>query len=106
MLQIPFPSDREIIQTILGLLSSKIVVILLSIICLLIIIAYYTVTERRIMASIQRRQGPNRVGVFGLLQAFADALKLLTKELLIPFKANKIIFVFSPLLILTLSFTS
>lgn len=81
-------------------------IILLSTICLLIIIAFYTVTERKVMAAIQRRQGPHKVGILGLLQAFADALKLIAKEMLIPSKTGQIIFISAPLIILTLSFIS
>ena len=55
--------------------------ILIKIVCLLISIAYYTLAERKIMAAIQRRRGPNVVGIWGLLQPLADGLKLLTKEI-------------------------
>jgi NADH-quinone oxidoreductase subunit H len=77
-------------------------VILLKIVCLLIAIAYYTIAERKIMAAIQRRRGPNVVGFWGLLQPFADALKLIAKEMVIPSHANSRIFVIAPILILTL----
>ena len=56
------------------------------------------------MASIQRRRGPNVVGLLGVLQPFADGLKLLIKETIIPSRANKIIFLIAPILALFLSF--
>jgi len=56
------------------------------------------------MASIQRRIGPNVVGIWGVLQPFADAFKLLGKEITIPSKSNKILFLVSPLLNLCCSF--
>ena len=56
------------------------------------------------MASIQRRKGPNVVGFWGFLQPFADGLKLVIKELIIPIKSNNFLFVFSPILTLLLSF--
>ena len=51
---------------------------------LLLSVAFFTVMERKILASIQRRRGPNMVGIYGLLQAIADAFKLLSKETVIP----------------------
>jgi len=76
--------------------------ILVKIICLLVAIAYYTIAERKIMAAIQRRRGPNVVGFWGLLQPLADGLKLIAKEMVIPSHANSRIFVIAPLCILTL----
>jgi NADH:ubiquinone oxidoreductase subunit H len=65
---------------------------ILKIICLLIAIAYFTLAERKIMAAVQRRVGPNVVGPFGLLQPLADGLKLAGKELTIPAQASSRIF--------------
>jgi NADH-quinone oxidoreductase subunit H len=79
---------------------------LLKIICLLISIAYFTIAERKIMAAIQRRKGPDVVGPYGLLQPLADGLKLLLKEMLIPTRANAFIFILAPITILTLSLIS
>lgn len=77
---------------------------LIIIVPVLIAVAFFTLVERKIMAGIQRRRGPNVVGLLGLLQPFADGLKLLIKETIIPSKANKIIFILAPILALFLSF--
>lgn len=79
---------------------SRIIVLVLP---LLIGIAYMTLVERKVIASIQRRKGPNMVGIFGLLQPFADALKLIVKETILPSVANRIIFLIAPIITLTLS---
>jgi NADH-quinone oxidoreductase subunit H len=65
---------------------------------LLISVAYFTLAERKILGAIQRRRGPNVVGVFGLLQPLADGLKLLLKETIIPSNANTIIFILAPII--------
>jgi NADH-quinone oxidoreductase subunit H len=64
---------------------------------LLIAIALLTLVERKVMAAMQRRRGPNVVGYFGLLQPFADGLKLLLKETIIPIVSNKLLFFFAPI---------
>ena len=73
--------------------------ILIIIIPLLISVAYFTLAERKILGAIQRRRGPNVVGVYGLLQPLADGFKLLVKETVLPSNANKFIFVIFTLII-------
>ena len=63
---------------------------------LLISMAYLVYAERRIIGFMQMRLGPNLVGPFGLLQPFANALKLLLKEVIIPYKSNQKLFLFAP----------
>ena len=77
--------------------------VLLLIIPVLMSVAFITIAERKTMASMQRRLGPNIVGYYGLLQAFADALKLLIKEYVYPTQANIILFFIGPLITLLFS---
>jgi NADH-quinone oxidoreductase subunit H len=65
---------------------------------LILVVAYLTLAERKIIGWIQNRIGPNRVGPRGLLQPFADVLKLLLKEIVIPTNSSRFLFVFAPLL--------
>ena len=74
--------------------------VLLVLVPTLLAIAYVTVAERKTMASMQRRLGPNIVGYYGLLQAFADALKLLLKEYVAPTQSNMILFFIGPVITL------
>src|ERR1700756_3343323 len=76
---------------------------LLVIVPSLLSVAFVTVAERKTMASMQRRLGPNAVGYYGLLQAFADALKLLLKEYVAPTQANIILFFLGPIVTLIFS---
>src|SRR5881275_3428144 len=73
---------------------------LLLIVPALLTVAFVTIAERKTMASMQRRLGPNAVGYYGLLQAFADALKLLLKEYVAPTQANIILFFLGPVITL------
>jgi len=77
--------------------------ILIIIIPLLIAVAYFTLAERKIMGSIQRRKGPNVIGYLGLLQPLADGLKLFVKETILPSSSNLIVFILAPLLSFLLS---
>jgi len=66
-------------------------------------IAFLTLYERKVLSSMQRRRGPNVVGIFGIIQAFADGVKLILKETIIPSSSNYILFLLSPIIIFTLS---
>ena len=70
---------------------------------LLIAVAYLTLAERRVIGFMQLRKGPNVVGPFGMLQPFADALKLMAKETILPAGANKVVFIIAPMLTFVLS---
>jgi NADH-quinone oxidoreductase subunit H len=70
---------------------------------LLIAVAYLTLAERRVIGFMQLRKGPNVVGPFGMLQPFADALKLMAKETILPSGANKVVFIIAPMLTFILS---
>ena len=77
--------------------------ILSLVIPLLISVAYFTIAERKLMGSIQRRKGPNVIGFLGLLQPLADGLKLFVKETILPSNSNILIFIIAPLLTFILS---
>ena len=70
---------------------------------LLIGVAYLTYAERKVLAAMQLRKGPNVVGPFGLWQPFADALKMLMKETIIPSGSNRLLFLMAPMLTFTLA---
>jgi NADH-quinone oxidoreductase subunit H len=77
--------------------------ILAIVVPLLVAVAYLTYFERKVLAAAQLRKGPNVVGPFGLLQPFADGLKLLMKETVIPSGANRVVFIAAPILTFVLS---
>jgi len=70
---------------------------------LLMMVAYLTYVERKVLGAIQLRKGPNVVGPFGLFQPFADAIKMLMKETVIPSGANKVLFLLAPMLTFSLA---
>ena len=99
---------REFMQTPLWLdtmLPVLIIVgkILLVTVPLLIAVAMTTYAERKVIGAMQLRKGPNVVGPFGLLQPFADGLKLLMKETIVPTKANKVMFLMAPMITFALA---
>src|SRR6478752_267508 len=70
---------------------------LLLLVCLLVFIAFILLADRKIWAAVQLRRGPNVVGPFGLFQSFADLLKFVFKEPIVPAGANKGVFLLAPL---------
>lgn len=77
-------------------LISQLYFFLVIVVPLLIAVAFFTLAERKIMAAMQRRSGPHIVGFWGLLQPFADGLKLLTKQTIIPNKSQRTLFLLAP----------
>jgi NADH-ubiquinone oxidoreductase chain 1 len=86
------------VQSLIAILE-----VVLVVVPSLLTVAFVTIAERKTMASMQRRLGPNIVGYYGLLQAFADALKLLLKEYVGPTQANLILFFLGPIITLIFS---
>jgi NADH-quinone oxidoreductase subunit H len=81
----------------LTIVLSKILLVSISVI---LVVAFSTYFERKVIGSMQARVGPNRVGPLGLLQPFADVIKLLIKEVVVPTRSNRFLFVIAPLLTL------
>jgi len=80
--------------------------VIIIVLPLLIVVAYTTYAERRVIGGIQGRIGPNRVGPKGLLQPFADLIKLLLKEVIVPTNSNRYLFLLAPLLTLVPAFAA
>jgi NADH-quinone oxidoreductase subunit H len=85
------------LQTVAIILAQVLAVTIVLILC----VAYLTLAERKVIGFIQNRIGPNRVGPMGLLQPFADVIKLLLKEVVVPANANRFLFIIAPLLSIT-----
>ena len=91
------------LATPLGITVLTVAQTLAMLVPVLVSVAYLTLAERKVMAAMQMRKGPNVVGPFGLMQPFADALKMLMKETIIPTGANRLLFIVAPLLTMTLA---
>ena len=87
-------------------LLRTVVYILIIIVPLLVGVAYLTYWERKIIGAMQLRKGPNVVGPLGLLQPFADGMKLFLKETIIPSSANRAVFIIAPMLTFFLALVS
>jgi len=86
-----------------SLIFQEIYKILFLLVPVLVSVAMIVWLDRRVWAFVQKRQGPNVVGPFGLLQSLADALKYIFKEIIIPASSNKIIFILAPIITMTLA---
>ena len=87
----------------LNIVFQEVYKILLLLIPVLVSVALIVWLDRRVWAFVQKRQGPNVVGPFGLLQSLADALKYIFKEIIIPSSSNKVIFILAPIVTMTLA---
>ena len=87
----------------LGIVFEEVYKILFLLVPVLVSVAMIVWLDRRVWAFVQKRQGPNVVGPFGLLQSLADALKYIFKEIIIPASSNKIIFILAPIITMTLA---
>ncbi len=87
----------------LNIIFQEIYKILLLLVPVLVSVAIIVWLDRRVWAFVQKRQGPNVVGPFGLLQSLADALKYVFKEIIIPSSSNKVIFILAPIVTMTLA---
>ena len=90
----------------LHIISLEIYKILFLLVPVLVSVAMIVWLDRRIWAFVQKRQGPNVVGPFGLLQSLADALKYMFKEVIVPSSANKVVFILAPIVTMTLALIS
>ena len=90
-------------NTNIGLVILTFIEALALLVPLLISVAYLTYAERKVLAAVQLRKGPNVVGPFGLWQPFADALKMLMKETIIPSGSNRVLFLLAPMLTFALA---
>ncbi|WP_223788617.1 NADH-quinone oxidoreductase subunit NuoH [Marinicella meishanensis] len=94
---------RELLEF---LILDNLIYILMIVLGVILTVAYLTYFERKVIAFMHVRMGPNRVGPRGLLQPFADVLKLLTKEIIFPQNANKFLFLIAPIITLATAFAA
>jgi len=87
----------------LNIIFQEVYKILFLLVPVLVSVAMIVWLDRRVWAFVQKRQGPNVVGPFGLLQSLADALKYIFKEVIIPSSSNKVIFILAPIITMTLA---
>ena len=87
----------------LNIIFQEVYKILFLLVPVLVSVAMIVWLDRRVWAFVQKRQGPNVVGPFGLLQSLADALKYIFKEIIIPASSNKVIFILAPIITMTLA---
>ena len=87
----------------INIIFQEVYKILFLLIPVLVSVAMIVWLDRRVWAFVQKRQGPNVVGPFGLLQSLADALKYIFKEIIIPASSNKVIFILAPIITMTLA---
>ena len=90
----------------LSIFFDQVYKILFLLVPVLVSVAMVVWLDRRVWAFVQKRQGPNVVGPFGLLQSLADALKYIFKEIIIPSSSNKVIFILAPIVTMTLALIS
>ena len=93
----------EFLASTIGILVLTVLKTLALLVPVLLSVAYLTLAERKVMAAMQMRRGPNVVGPFGLLQPFADAIKMVMKETIVPTGANRLLFLFAPVLTMMLA---
>jgi NADH-quinone oxidoreductase subunit H len=95
--------EKRLNKYIMMMIIEIVVELLIYVVPLLISVAFLTLAERKVIGSMQSRIGPNVVGIFGLLQPFADGLKLFVKETVLPNNANTIVFLIAPMITFTLA---